>query len=108
MAKLETFLDVLLIEELPEKDSLKTGVDGILRTEKAAIQPRYGKVISCDTRFPYAGVWVDMPYKVGDVVKTKEYGRRYQTFSSDDEKPGATKYYLIRYADVEGRLAPVS
>lgn len=103
MAQLETFLDVLLVEEIPEKDSLKTGVDGILRTEKAARKPMYGKVLACDTRFPYGGQWVDMPYKPGDIVKTNEFGRDYQTFSIDDEKPGATKYYLIRYEDIQGR-----
>ena len=40
MAQLETFLDYFLVEEIPEKDSLKTGVDGILRTEKAARKPQ--------------------------------------------------------------------
>lgn len=105
MAQLETFLDVLLVEEIPEKDSLKTGVDGILRTEKAARKSMYGKVLACDTRFPYSGQWVEMPYKVGDVIKTNEFGRDYQTFSIEDEKPGATKYYLIRYEDIQGRRA---
>jgi hypothetical protein len=46
---------------------------------------------------------VPNPYKVGDVVKTSEFGRDYQTFSVEDEKPGATKYYLIRFDDIQGR-----
>lgn len=100
---LETFLDMLLVEEIPEKDSLKTGVDGILRTEKAARKPMYGKVLSCGEKFPRDGMWVDMPYRVGDVVKTNEFGRDYVTFSIEDEKLGAVKYYLIRYEDIQGR-----
>jgi co-chaperonin GroES (HSP10) len=105
MAQLETFLDYFLVEEIPEKDSLKTGVDGILRTEKAARKPQYGKILSCDTQFPRNGLMVPNPYKVGDVVKTSEFGRDYQTFTIEDEKPGATRYYLIRFDDIQGRRA---
>jgi len=103
MAQLETFLDYFLVEEIPEKDSLKTGVDGILRTEKAARKSQYGKVIAADTHFPRNGMMIPNPIKVGDVVKTSEFGRDYQTFSVEDEKPGATKYYLIRFDDIQGR-----
>lgn len=110
MAQLETFLDVLLIEELPVENALDTGIvtgsgQQIVRTQKAARKPMYGKVLSCGTRFPIAGVWVEMPYKPGDIVKTNEFGRNYITFNIADELPGATKFYLIRYEDVEGRLA---
>lgn len=110
MAQLETFLDVLLIEEIPVQDATSTGIvdkkgNALVRTEKASRKPMYGKVVACDTRFPYNGIWVDMPYKPGDIVKTNEFGRDYQTFSVEDEKPGATKYYLIRYEDIQGRRA---
>lgn len=104
-AQLETFLDYFLVEEIPVKDSLKTGVDGILRTEKSARKPMYGKVISCDKEFPRNGVMVPNPIKVGDVVKTSEFGRDYQTFSVEDEKPGATRFYLIRFDDIQGRAS---
>src|ERR1700679_596440 len=108
MAQLETFFDSFLVEEIPVTDSLKTGVDGILRTEKSARKPLYGKILSADTQFPRNGMMVPNPYKVGDVVKTSEFGRDYQTFSVEDEKPGATKYYLIRFDDIQGRKADAS
>lgn len=108
MAQLETFLDYFLVEEIPEQDSLKTGVDGILRTEKSARKPMYGKVLSCDSHFPRNGMMVPNPLKVGDIVKTNEFGRDYQTFSVEDEKPGATRYYLIRFDDIQGRVPDAS
>jgi co-chaperonin GroES (HSP10) len=108
--QLETFLDVLLIEEIPVENATSTGIVGvngaeIERSQKAAKRPTTGKVLSCDTRFPMHGMWVDMPYKVGDVVKTNEYGRNYILLEQGDEfRPDAKKYYLIRYEDIEGRV----
>jgi co-chaperonin GroES (HSP10) len=107
---LETFLDVLLIEEIPVENDTATGIVGangaeIVRTQRAARKPQTGKVISCDTRFPWYGMMVDMPYKVGDVVRTNEFGRDYIVLNPEDEfKPDATKYYLIHYADIQGRV----
>lgn len=108
--KIETFLDVLLIEEIPVEDATNTGIvtpDGrqIVRSARAAKKPMTGKVVSCGNRFPMAGLWVDMPYKKGDVVKTNEFGRTYIVLNPEDEfRPDATKFYLIRYEDVEGRV----
>jgi co-chaperonin GroES (HSP10) len=107
---LETFLDVLLIEEIPVENATDTGIvtatgAQIVRSQKAALKPQTGKVLSCDTRFPWYGMMVDMPYKVGDVVRTNEFGRDYIVLNPEDEfKPDATKYYLIHYADVQGRI----
>ena len=108
---LETFLDVLLIEEIPVENDTDTGIVGaggqkIVRSHAAARKPQTGKVISCDTRFPWYGMMVDMPYKVGDVVRTNEFGRDYVLLNDEDEfKPGAVKYYLIHYADIQGRVS---
>lgn len=108
--KLETFLDVLLIEEIPVENATSTGITGadgveIVRTQRAARKPQTGKVVSCDTEFPRAGTMVPMPYKVGDVVRTNEFGRDYIILNPDDEfRPDATKYYLIHYADIQGRV----
>lgn len=108
--QIETFLDVLLIEEIPVEDSTSTGLVGaggqaIVRSQKAAKKPTTGKVVSCGSRFPMAGLWVDMPYQIGDVVKTNEFGRNYIVLNPEDEfRPEAKKYYLIRYEDVEGRV----
>ena len=79
---LETFLDVLLIEEIPVENDQATGIVGIdgqqvVRSQKAARKPQTGIVRSCDTKFPWYGLMVDMPYKVGDVVRTNEFGRDY-------------------------------
>jgi co-chaperonin GroES (HSP10) len=106
---IETFLDVLLIEEIPVENATGTGVvmangQEIVRTHKASRKPQFGKVLSCDTQFPRGGLMVPMPYKVGDIVKTNEFGRDYQTFRVEDELPGATKFYLIRYDDIQGRV----
>ena len=108
---LETFLDVLLIEEIPVENDQATGILGIdgqqvVRSQKAARKPQTGIVRSCDTKFPWYGLMVDMPYKVGDVVRTNEFGRDYILLNPDDEfKPDATKFYLIHYADIQGRVS---
>lgn len=113
MAQLETFLDYFLVEEIPAQQAVNTGIlspEGteFVRTEKAARKPMYGKVLSCSAEFPRNGVMVPNPIVVGDVVKTNEFGRDYQTFSIEDEKPGATKYYLIRFDDIQGRVPNAS
>lgn len=110
MAQLETFLDYFLVEEIPESNAYDHGIVGVegktvIRTDKTARKSMYGKVLSCDTHFPRNGMMVPNPIKVGDVVKTSEFGRDYQTFSIEDEKPGATKYYLIRFDDIHGRVS---
>lgn len=108
--QIETFLDVLLIEEIPVEDATSTGITGldgkpVVRSNRAAKKPQTGRVVSCDARFPYNGLWVDMPYKVGDVVRTNEFGRNYIVLNPEDEfRPEAKKFYLIRYEDVEGRV----
>jgi len=107
---LETFLDVLLIEEIPVENATDTGIvtatgKQIVRSQKAARKPQTGKVISCDTKFPWYGLMVDMPYKPGDVVRTNEFGRDYIVLNDEDEfKPDAVKYYLIHYSDIQGRV----
>jgi len=107
---LETFLDVLLIEEIPVENATDTGIVGannqkIVRSERAARKPQTGIVISCDTKFPWYGQMVDMPYKVGDEVRTNEFGRDYILLNPEDEfRPDAKKYYLIHYADIQGRV----
>jgi len=107
---IETFLDVLLIEEIPVANATDTGIvtasgQQIIRTAKAQRKPMTGKVLSCGDKFPMNGLWVEMPYKPGDVVRTNEFGRDYIVLNPDDEfRPDATKYYLIRYEDVIGRI----
>jgi co-chaperonin GroES (HSP10) len=112
MAQLETFFDSFLVEEIPVKEAMNTGIVGkdgeLVRTEKQARKPQYGKIISCGAKFPRNGVIVPNPYHVGDVVKTSEFGRDYQTFSVEDEKPGATKFYLIRFDDIQGKVLDAS
>ena len=116
--QIETFLDVLLIEEIPFKDEGITGLKGLDGKEivtpaaegrrKWARKSNTGKVISCDKQFPYNGMMIDMPYKVGDVVRTNEFGRTPIMLNPEDEfNPDAPKYYLIRYDDVQGRVNPV-
>ena len=108
---IETFLDVLLIEEIPVEDATDTGIVGangqqVIRSERAARKPQTGKVLSCGERFPMSGVWVDNPYRTGDIVRTNEFGRDYIVLNPDDEfRPDAVKYYLIRYEDVIGKVA---
>jgi len=108
---IETFLDVLLIEEIPVQNATDTGIvtaDGrqLIRSAKAERKPMTGKVLSCGERFPMSGVWVENPYRPGDVVRTNEFGRDYIVLNPDDEfRPDAVKYYLIRYEDVIGRVA---
>lgn len=108
--QIETFLDVFLIEEIPVENATSTGLTNaqgqeIVRSEKAARKPMTGKVVSCGEKFPYNGLWVENPYKVGDVVRTNEFGRNYIVLNAEDEfNRDAAKFYLIRYEDIEGRV----
>ncbi len=108
--QIETFLDVFLVEEIPVEDATSTGLVGaggqeIVRSARAAKKPQTGKVISADAKFPYNGLWVENPYKKGDVVRTNEFGRNYIVLNPEDEfRPDAKKYYLVRYEDIEGRV----
>ena len=113
--RLETFFDMLLVEEIPVEDATSTGIKGldgkdIVATPKSVGKPPLGKVISCGEEFPVAGVWVKMPYKVGDVISSQEYGRNYEINLNRDRKyrPELPKFYTIRFADVEGRVVPPS
>lgn len=109
--QLETFLDVLLVEEILVEDARNTGLVGVggkalVTTEKAVGLPPTGRVIACGDKFPLAGVWVDMPYKVGDVISSQGFGRDYEINMNLDRKyrPELPKFYTIRFADVEGRV----
>jgi len=59
---------------------------------------------------PVAGVWVDMPYKVGDVISCQDFGRNYEINMNRDRKyrPELPKFYTIRFADIEGRVGHIS
>ena len=113
--QIETFLDVLLIEEIPFVDEGKTGIvndkgDELVTPaaegrKKWARKSNTGRVVSCDKQFPYNGMMIEMPYKKGDVVRTNEFGRTPIVLNPEDEfSPEAPKYYLIRYDDVLGRV----
>lgn len=106
------FLNNLLIEEIPVEDaqalSNVVGPDGktLVTTEKQARKPFLGKVIDCGDKFPVSGVWVDMPYKPGDIVHVSEFGRNelfldpfrdWSPIKKDD-----TKYYTTRYEEIIG------
>jgi co-chaperonin GroES (HSP10) len=110
--QIETFLDMFLIEEIPVENATSTGIVGIdgqevVRSQRAAKKPTTGKVVSCGKQFPYNGMMIDNPYKVGDIVRTNEFGRDYQVLNQEDEfRPGAVKFYLIRYDDIQGRVKP--
>ena len=109
--QIETFLDMFLIEEIPVENATSTGIVGaggqeIVRSMKAAKQPQTGRVVSCGKQFPYNGVMIDNPYSVGDVVRTNAFGRNYIVLEDANEfRPDAKKHYLIRYDDIEGRVA---
>jgi co-chaperonin GroES (HSP10) len=115
MAQLETFLDVLLIEEIPVEDAKSLdliGLDGkaIETTDQTAQKPFLGRVVTCDKRFPMAGQWIDMPYKVGDIVYANEFGREYLRLDPFRDwkliKKDDTKYYTIPYQDIIGKVGP--
>lgn len=107
---IKTSLDVFLIEEIPVENATSTGITNaqgveIVRSQKAAKKPNTGIVISADAKFPYNGVWVDNPYREGDIVRTNEFGRNYVVLNPEDEfRPDAKKYYMIRFEDIEGKV----
>jgi len=112
MAQLETFLEVLLVEELPVEDAQATGVANIVTTEKGSQRSFLGRVVACDKQFPRGGMMVDMPYKVGDIVFTNEFGRdklmRDPFRDWAPIKPNDKQYYTIRYEDIYGRVSSAS
>lgn len=111
MAQLKMVLNNLLIEEIPVENATSldvVGLDGkeIVTTDKSAKKPFLGKVLDCGDKFPIAGQWVEMPYKVGDVVFTSEFGRDYLTLDPfrgwKKIKNSDTQYYTIHYEDIIG------
>jgi co-chaperonin GroES (HSP10) len=111
MARLEVVLNNLLIQEIPAEDAKSLdviGLDGkeIVTTDKAATKPFLGKVLACGASFPVSGLWVDMPYRPGDIVFTDEFGRNYLKLDPfrgwKKIKSTDTQYYTIRYEDVIG------
>lgn len=108
--RIQPVLDMLLIEEIREENATGSGLLGLngqeiaAKTEKQVGKPPTGKVLACGKGFPYFGLWVDMPYRVGDVVSTNEFGRNYDIAMNRDRKyrPELPKFYLIRVEDIEG------
>ena len=109
---LETFLDSVLIEEIPfDQNAQGSGLVGangeqiIARTERALKFPPTGIVLSCGERFPMSGIWIDNPYRPGDVVRVNETGRDPIVLYPEEEfKPDAKKHYIVRYDDIYGRV----
>lgn len=109
---LETFMDVYLVEEIPFDSSAEAsglvGMNGqqiVARTQRSLKFPPTGIILSCGERFPMCGMWIDNPYKPGDVVRANETGRDPIVLYPDEEfKPDAKKHYLIRYDDILGRV----
>lgn len=117
MAQLKMFLNRLLVEEIPVDDAKSldvVGLDGIKleTTDKLAQKPFLGRVIDCGDKFPVSGVWVDMPYKAGDIVFTSEFGRDYLFLDPfrgwKPIKVDDTKYYTIPYEEVIGLVSSES
>lgn len=111
--KLETTLDNFLIKEIPVENARSLGIvtaEGkeIIATESGKIKPFLGKILSCADKFPYMGTVIENPYKVGDIVKTNEFGRDYLTIDPFRNwaliKKTDQQYYFIHYADIEARV----
>lgn len=112
---LETTLDNFLIEEIPVENAKALGIvtaEGkeLITTDSGKIKPFLGKILSCSERFPYMGTVIENPYKVGDVVKTNEFGRDYLDLDPFRgwaliKKTDAKQYYFIHYADIQAKVS---
>lgn len=102
-------LDRILVEEIPVEDNRihLPGQMEIHRSERFLKKSDLGRVLAVGDGVPMGGILMPMPYKVGDVVKCSEYGRKYILLDPDDElgtaKGEIPKRYLIRVADTDGQ-----
>lgn len=106
---IETFFDVLLVEEIPVVNAADTGLVGIggqaiVTTQRAVGKPPTGTVICAAPNFPLSGVMVDNPYKAGDVISSQEFGRNYELSLNRLRRSDLPQYFTIRVADVEGKV----
>lgn len=111
--KLETKLDRFLIKEIPVENARSLGIvtaagQEIISSEKSKIKPFLGEILSCDAKFPFMGALIENPYRVGDIVKTNEFGRDYLTIDPFRNwsliKVDDQQYYFISYADIDAKV----
>lgn len=101
-------LDRILVEEIPVEENRIhiPGQADILRSERFLKKSDLGRVLAVGDGVPMGGILMPMPYKVGQVVKCSEYGRKYILLDPNDElgtaKGEIPKRYLIRVADTDG------
>jgi co-chaperonin GroES (HSP10) len=101
-------LDRILVEDIPVEENRIhiPGQPDILRSERFLKKSDLGRVLAVGDGVPMGGILMPMPYKVGQVVKCSEYGRKYILLSPNDElgtaKGEIPKRYLIRVADTDG------
>lgn len=102
-------LDRILVEEIPVEESriyLPGETKQIHRSERYLKKSDLGRVLAVGDGVPMGGILMPMPYKVGQVVKCSEYGRKYILLDPNDElgtaKGEIPKRYLIRVADTDG------
>jgi co-chaperonin GroES (HSP10) len=101
-------LDRILVEEIPVEENRihLPGQKEILRSERFLKKSDLGRVLAVGDGVPMGGILMPMPYKVGQVVKCSEYGRKYILLDPNDElgtaKGEIPKRYLIRVADTDG------
>ena len=106
MVKFRPILDKILVEEISVEES-RIHVPGIdlVRSERYAQRPDRGRVLAVGDGVPMGGVLMPMPFEVGQLVKSSEFGREYIFLSPADEfDKHCPKRYLIRVADVQGEI----
>lgn len=101
-------LDRILVEEVPVEEN-RIHLPGGMNIERHASYQKksdLGRVLAVGDGVPMGGILMPMPYKVGQVVKCSEYGRKYILLDPNDElgtaKGEIPKRYLIRVADTDG------
>lgn len=99
-------LDRILLEEIAvEENRIHVPGMDLQRSERFTKKSDRGRVLSVGSGVPMGGVLMPMPYAVGMVVKSSEYGREYIYLKPADEfDKTIPKRYLQRVADTHGEV----
>ncbi len=104
------FLDRVLVRAIKTEAQFRLLMRGGFKLDLRQQDQRdteIGEVVGVGDCVPMGGCMVPIPCKLGDIVKYGRYGKEQHFLNAEDElDTEAPEYYLIRVADLKGRLSP--
>jgi co-chaperonin GroES (HSP10) len=104
------FLDRVLVRAIKTEAQFRLLMRGGFKLDLRQQDQRdteIGEVVGIGDCVPMGGCMVPIPCKLGEIVRYGRYGMEPIILNAEDELDGdAPKYFLIRVADLKGRLSP--